>query len=483
MEARQNPPSTMGIDAVEELAVSHIDEVLRRRILQFLLFLISFLIFIVAPVYTVPADAKYTILVSESFLEHHTAALNGYLIPGLDAAALPAHPQKIELRPFYQLVKIDGRILHRYPSGTPMLALPFVAIANAAGLSAANPDGSYNAAAEIRIQRLLASLLMALLTVIFFRMAAILLPISWSLAIAGGAASGTQVMSVATRSLCAHTFEILLAGLVLYVILKAELRNWRLHPVILATLLSWMFFVRPTGAIPVAAVSIFVLLRYRRDFPLYAVAGVLWLDAFFGYSWSTIGQLLPDYYLVGNGLGASYLPSVIAANLISPSRGLFIFVPAVLAVIYLVVRHWRTLPQRPLVVLAIGVIVAHLVLISTWPVWWGGCSFGPRLLTDMVPWFVMLAIFGGVALRRYCAGDLAGVADAHAGYRRVVLATTAALTLIGVAINGWAACSWAPASWGIKVAVDYHPERVWDWRTPQFLAGIVAEARPRPSPR
>jgi hypothetical protein len=483
MDTLQNPPSTMGIDTFEAGVVSHRDEALRRRILQFLLFLISFLIFIVAPVYTVPGDPKYTILVSESLLEHHTAALNGYLIPGLDADALPAHPQQIELRPFYQLVNIDGRILHRYPPGTPMLAVPFVAIANAAGLSAANPDGSYNAAGEIRIQRLLASLLMALLTVIFFRTAAMLLPISWSLAIAGGAAFGTQVMSVATRSLCAHTFEILLGGLVLYLILKAELRNWRLHPIILATLLSWMFFVRPTGAIPIAAVSIFVLLRYRRDFPLYAVAGVLWLDAFFVYTWSTLGQLLPDYYLVGNGLGASYLPGAIAANLISPSRGLFIFVPAILAVLYMVVRHWRTLPQRPLVALAIGVIVGHIVLISTWPIWWGGCSYGPRLMTDMVPWFVMLAIFGGVALRRYCAGDPAGEAEAHAGYRRVVLAAAAALTLIGVAINRWAACSWAPASWGVNVAVDYHPERVWDWRTPQFLAGIVADARPRPSPR
>ena len=53
------------------------------------------------------------------------------------------------------------------------------------------------------------------------------------------------------------SFEILLSGIMLYMILKAAQRRAQLHPIILATLLSWMFFVRPTGVIPVAAVTIF----------------------------------------------------------------------------------------------------------------------------------------------------------------------------------------------------------------------------------
>jgi hypothetical protein len=441
--------------------------------LQVLLFALSFLIFIATPVYTVPADPKYTILVSESLLKYHTPALNAFVIPGLDVNTLPAHPRPIEYRPFYQLVRIDGRVLHRYPPGTPILAAPFVALMHLAGLSASNPDGTYNRVGEIRIQRLLASLLMALLTWILFRTAALLLPISWSLVVACAAAFGTQVLSTATRSLGTHTFEILLSGIMLYAILKTELRRSQLHPIILATLLSWMFFVRPTGVIPVAAVTIFVLLRYRRDFPLYAVTGAFWLGAFIAYSRVVTGQFLPDYYHEGAKLSITFVAQAIAANLISPSRGLFIFVPPVMVVIYLVARHWRTVPQKPFAVLAMGVIITQIVLISTWPVWWGGTSYGPRLLTDLVPWFAILGILGCAGLRQYCIETAASRAEDRSRYRKVVLATAMALVMIGVAINTRGAVSWQTAVWGVAVNIDYHPERVWDWRNPQFTAGLL----------
>jgi len=50
----------------------------------------------------------------------------------------------------------------------------------------------------------------------------------------------------------------------------------------------------------------------------------------------------------------------------------------------------KTLWQNPIFQLAGAWFFAHLVMISAWKVWWGGDSFGPRLLTDTLPALLLL---------------------------------------------------------------------------------------------
>jgi hypothetical protein len=47
----------------------------------------------------------------------------------------------------------------------------------------------------------------------------------------------------------------------------------------------------------------------------------------------------------------------------------------------------------------------------------------------------------------------------------------ALLLALSIGINGRGAISEATAMWNVRpVSVDEHPERLWDWRDPQFLA-------------
>jgi len=231
-----------------------------------------------------------------------------------------------------------------------------------------------------------------------------------------------------------------------------------------------MYFVRPDGAITVVALSALMLFRYRAEFFNYAAIGSTWFFAFVIYSWVNFGQLLPNYYRQGTALRVDGWLVALAGCLISPSRGLFIFVPSILIVVYLTVRHWNFLPARPLPLVACGVICTKFSILAAWPFWWGGFSYGPRLLTDLIPWFVLLAILGFRA-------HLDCIAKMPSGVRRSVRSRTVGaiamlLTLVSVAINGYGALSLQAQLWNWRVGVDLHPERVWDWRTPQFLAGI-----------
>src|SRR6267142_876184 len=104
---------------------------------------------------------------------------------------------------------------------------------------------------------------MAGLAAIFYFLARLALPKLSSLIVAIGGALGTQVWSTASRSLWTDTWGLFLLGVVLLMLMGAATGRIRLRPILLATLLSWMYIVRPTFAVPVAVIAVYILVYYR----------------------------------------------------------------------------------------------------------------------------------------------------------------------------------------------------------------------------
>ena len=164
-------------------------------------------------------DAKYSMLVSENLMQHHSFAMDARSMPQLPPFSRPGYgksgyPYQIEVK--------NGKVLYWYPVGTSLLSLPFVAFMNMAGVSAHTADGGYDETGEDNIQEILAAFLMATLAVIFFRTALLLLPVSWSVVLALGGVFSTQIWSTASRVLWSHTWQIFLIGLALYMLLAQE---------------------------------------------------------------------------------------------------------------------------------------------------------------------------------------------------------------------------------------------------------------------
>jgi hypothetical protein len=400
-----------------------------------------------------PADSLYSIMVSQNLIRHATFALDNYKFPTLRPGQDKKYTSNTSI---YHLELIDGHVYYYYGPGSSILSAPFVAVMNAFGVSASDASGAHDPIGEMKIQTRLACLLMAVLAVVFFLTARLVLPLSWSILVAVFGVFGTQVWSTATRALWAHTWMIFLLGFVILMLVAHEVRGRRLRPVVLATFLSWMFFVRPAAAVPIIVVTAYILIWRRELFLTYAVTGLGWLALFVAYSYYHFGQLLPNYYRLGNELNARAFGAGLLGNLVSPSRGVLVFVPFLLFVVYLLIRYWRSVSTR-LALLSLAAILMHVVLASSFPIWWGGFSFGPRLLTDAVPWFVLLAIIGLKAALPILRGP-----EFVAG---------ALLLALSIGINGRGAMSEATAMWNVRPAsVDDHPERLWDWRDPQFLA-------------
>jgi hypothetical protein len=407
------------------------------------------------------ADSKYSMLVSESLLHHGTFALDRYGFEDF------GKQNSNGWGGIYQLELANGHVYYLFPPGSSILSVPWVAMMNAFGISAATAGGAYNLRGERIIQASLAAILMAAFASLVFLTSRLLLPLWWSVLIAFSVALGTQVLSTASRGLWSDTWGILLVGFVVYILLAHERGQHRLRPMLLATLVAWSYLIRPTNSLAVVAVTGYIFFYCRPMFVRYITAGLGWLVAFIAYSWFHFGHVLPTYFLASR-LDFHLFWIALAGNLISPSRGLLIFVPVIIFVIYLLVRYARELPSRRLAILSLAIIVAHLIAISGYSHWWAGHCFGPRFTAGLVPWFALLGI---LAIRARLAWREQHEPQGRSLRWKAEIAFGALLLVISVGINARGAMNGATAVWNQQpFNVDEHPERVWDWRHPQFLA-------------
>lgn len=444
-----------------------------------LILVLTLLLFWFSPVSQV-TDSHYSMLLSESLLRHKSFALDHFAVPRLEPQS-GTRDNYVMDGSIWQLELANAHIYYYFPPGSSILSAPFVAIANLFGVSAVNADGTYNQRNETRIERALAAILMAALAVIFFFTARLRLPLGWSVIVALAGALGTQVWSTASRALWSHTWEMLLVGIVVLLLLKSEIRKNRLNPILLSSLLAWIYFVRPSGSVVIVATSIYVLLYQRRILNPYVITGAVWLAGFMVYSWYHFGRLLPSYYRASR-LRFDLFPVAFAGNLLSPSRGLLIYVPMIFFVAYLLLRFWKYVATPRLAVLALTIILGHLLVISCfanwWGDWWGGASYGPRYTADLVPWLVLLGILGLSAILR--SREQGGKISAFRW--QVQLATGAVLLALSVLINARGAISQDTWKWTQPATDKQMRALLWDWKHPQFLAGLQSPPAPTDVP-
>lgn len=422
-------------------------------------------------------DSNYSMLVSQSLVEHASFKLDNYNLPRLEPFNRGYFTSNGVI---YQLELANNHIYYHLPPGSSVLSAPYVALVRLFGIKATNPDGTYDRAGETKIEASLAGLLMALLAVAFFYSARLMLPTSWSAVVAIGATLGTQVWSTASRAMWTDTWGILLLGVVVLMLLAHETGRRQLNAYWLATLLAWTYFVRPTNAVHILAVSVYVLVYHRRLFIPYALTGAAWFAGFVFYSWHNFGQLLPSYYQ-SSRLNFSVFWTALAGNLVSPARGLLVYVPVLLFVAYLLVRYWKHVRLQRLVVLSLAIIVGHLIAVSGFPHWWGGHSYGPRFTTGLVPWLALLAILGVEASLKWRHERQASQSK-QTGWRAQLIAG-ALLLFVSMFIHARGAMSHETWLWNTRpIGVDERPERLWDWREPQFLAGWVSSPLPQSYP-
>jgi len=172
------------------------------------------------------------------------------------------------------------------------------------------------------------------------------------------------------------------------------------------------------------------------------------------YGLGTFGHILPPYYLGVSGVNEDVLEAI-AGNLVSPGRGLFVYSPILIAAAAGLVGELRR--GSKLAWLLAAILLLHLAAISRASLlWWAGASYGPRYMSDVLPFLVI-----------FLAPALAWVERPG---RRPWRAAVAVAALVSCAIHARGGWSEAVHRWNDgPPPVDQASYRVWDWSPPQFL--------------
>src|SRR6266487_314664 len=95
------------------------------RVLSLAILIVMFAVFWISPVKQV-TDSAYSMLLTQSLIEHRTFSLDRYSIPRLEPTPRGYYVQDGNI---YQLELIGDHIYYHLPPGSSVLSLPYVAIA------------------------------------------------------------------------------------------------------------------------------------------------------------------------------------------------------------------------------------------------------------------------------------------------------------------------------------------------------------------
>jgi hypothetical protein len=418
-------------------------------------------------------------------------------------------PEAIKPRPgeeFFSdyFVYVRGHFYDSHSPIGPLLALPVYALPAWIGI----PDRAELIANMF--SKLAASIMVALSAVMLFHASRRLLSatltsaahnseyatrVAFVAAIAYGLA--TSVWSTASLAMWTHTPAVLGFAVALWALTAGR-------PGVAGVAAAGAWFSRPATAPAVALLGLYLLHRtahagWTSAAAAHRRADVLRFSA--GAALTGAAGILYNYWLFGNAVGGApfrtgywveelgatgmftgSLPMGLAGLTVSPSRGILIYSPIVLIAVYGAARAWRAplasdesaegFGRADALLLARYVSLAALAILLTYSkfiVWWGAHGYGPRYLTDGMPFVGLLFVLG-----------LSPLAQRTSRARIARLAAAAALAY-SIFIQAVGAFCW-PESWTLRDNPPYR-YRLWDWRESQIESCIRDGPRVDPAAR
>ena len=218
--------------------------------------------------------------------------------------------------------------------------------------------------------------------------------------------------------------------------------------------LALAFMLRPTMAISVASLTIYVFLYHRRQLMSYAVVAASFAIPFFAYNVLVRHHLFQHYFTDPGAWPPASLPARFGLQLVSPSRGLFIFSPVLLFSLYGIWLAWRRRWLYPLAPWLAAIIGAQILLVTRY--YWPGYCYGPRYFTEIIP---LLTIF------------LIPVFQEWHAFPRACKALFLITLVWSVFVHARGATTFVVHQWN-DTPYEVDMTRSWDWGDPQFLRGL-----------
>ncbi|MFH0936995.1 MAG: hypothetical protein V1808_01750 [Candidatus Daviesbacteria bacterium] len=308
---------------------------------------------------------------------------------------------QIEKGTTYFFLKSDNHYVSSYPILTGLIALPFYIPAylylKANSLTSIGTFYQYS----LVLQKLAASFLASLSVVLFFLLVKnISLNNRISLFFSLIFAFATQTFSVSSQGLWQHgtaNLFIIISQLFLFKALNTvsdQRKNFYIFSFIGAAASFWS---RLNSLLYFVLLITFILFKEKGGRLTYLLMGILGLLSLISFNMIIYNSPLGGYGSQTATLALTNFFSGLSGLMLSPSRGTVFYTPIFIFGILSILFFKKIAQRKETVKLIFYLNFLHLIsgilLNVFWGCWWGGHSFGNRLLTDVAVPAVICAYF------------------------------------------------------------------------------------------
>ncbi len=381
-----------------------------------------------------PADSIPTRLLPLSFLLEGNADLDEF--HRLYASGTPSY-----------LLLTRGHYVSIYPIGGAILATPFYLIPylfiKPAGWTPSQSMG--NELFVILSEKLAASVLASGSALFLYLALRRVAPIGIAMSITVIYGLGTSTFSTSSQALWQHGPAQFCLAMGLYLLVRG--REEQRYLGYSGLPLAGSIWCRYTDLLLIIPLAIYVLRSSRKEFGRFLMAAMP----------PMMGMALYQFYYFGLSAvkGAGFVqrspqfwqPNFLqglANILFSPGRGLFVYSPIFVFSVFGMFLAWKS-SSRLFRAVSLSALLG-LFPYCFWRVWWGGWSFGPRLLADLTPFLSLLL---------YPAYE-------HVRGRPLLRCSFWALAGCSIAFHALGTLVYA-RGWNAHPNIDIHPERLWLW--------------------
>jgi hypothetical protein len=396
------------------------------------------------------ADALGTLLTAQTIVQHGTVDLDVYPTAKF----------------IYSTYIKNGHRFYIFPIGTPLYATPFVWVANLMEKDMSvlvDSKNRYlsNFSHDRDLQNFLSAFTSGFTCLLVFLLARYYINYSGVFLISIAFVFGSSIISTMGTALWSINLTVIFVLLSLIMISSYERYSKKISPYILSHLIFSAYLCRPTAALFIMILLIYLFVRIQHLVILVVLTTTLLFGSFILFSLYTYQEIVPVYYNPIRIQHADTFWTAVCGNLISPARGLFVYSPYLILTMIGMVRFFKNLAQNLLFWAMLGWITLHIIVISRYPHWWGGWGYGTRLITDALPAMLILTLLVWQQAQLQLSIVL----------RRSVVALFVGLTATAIFINSYQGLyNIYTMEWNMRPNIDTHLEYLFDWKHPPFLA-------------
>lgn len=408
---------------------------------NFLLIFLSSLVFILIIKTNISyslSDPRGTLLLSQAITETGSIKLDNYL-------------QKTKG------VRLDKQNTHSYyffPIGTSISSIPIVWFE-----TAILKTDLADMLEDVRIQKNIISVVSVLIFLNLYFVARFFYSSFHSSLFAFLFWAGTSFSSTLGTALWSHDFAVLYCLIGLNLLLKI-IKNNKDYAFWLSFCLFMSYLCRPTMSLFVLSVMFILLFLGKRTILIKTIfySGFLFM-LFVLFSLYEFGEFLPYYYMPKR-LYTNTFYTALYGNLLSPSRGIFIFSPFLLLFFIDVKSTYFTFKYNKILLIFLAWVLLHLYFISKFGHWWGGYSYGSRFMVDSLPGLYVIFL--------YTTSYIFKNSNKLKKFIIILfLIITSSLSVYFNLIQGL--FNIYSVKWSQKPNIDLFSEYLFDWKYPLFL--------------